>query len=87
MANMVIFCRKTRGAFGFREPTEADFLGSQAREEHLMPRFEVPASRFSRGSMIDGSNIGSLQASQRRNARNHWHFMRDSIPAKVWENY
>ncbi|KAL8730579.1 MAG: hypothetical protein Q9181_004618, partial [Wetmoreana brouardii] len=39
-ANMVMFCRKAAGSFVFRQPTKADFLGSQAREYHLLPQHE-----------------------------------------------
>ena len=89
MANMVIFCRKTKEPFDFRQPVEADFLGSSARKEFLFPRFEVFASDFMNraGEILTESSIKRLRASQRHNARTHWHFMRQVIPAKVWETW
>ncbi|KAL9045597.1 MAG: hypothetical protein Q9214_001388 [Letrouitia sp. 1 TL-2023] len=33
---------KRKGGFTFRPPTDADFLGSEARRRHLVPRHEVP---------------------------------------------
>ena len=89
MTNMVIFCRKTAEGFTFREPSEADMLGSHARKQYLMPQFEVPGQHFDgRGGMvIDRDTIQKLKESQRENALRHWHYMRDVIPAKVWETY
>ena len=88
MANMVIFCRKTAEPFTFRQPSDADFLGSHARREFLLPRFEVSIDQFAnRGEVIKSQAISGLQKSQRENARTHWYFMRDLIPAKVWESW
>ena len=44
--NLVIFCRKGPELFTFREPTEADTLGSLARKHYLLPRHEVPLGFF-----------------------------------------
>ena len=44
--NLVIFCRKTTEAFTFREPTDADTLGSLARKHYLLPKHEVPIETF-----------------------------------------
>lgn len=89
MANMVIFCRKAKEEFTFREPTEADFLGSHARQEYLMPQHEVPKKQFmgKGGKVIGTDTIKALRVSQRENAIRHWYTMRGVIPAKVWENY
>ena len=86
---MVIFCRKQKGSFTFREPIEADFLGSQARQEFLLPRFEITAREFAaRGAqIITKESIVHLKRSQKSNARTHWYFMRDVIPARVWETF
>ena len=89
MTNMVIFCRKTREDFMFREPSEADMLGSYARKQYLMPHFEVPEQQFDGrgGKVIHRDTIKELKESQWENALRHWHYMRDVIPAKVWETY
>ncbi|KAI9779465.1 MAG: hypothetical protein M1835_004694 [Candelina submexicana] len=51
--NMVIFCLKTPNqTLTFRQPVEADYLGSYVRRESLMPRFEVDVNLF--GALLEG---------------------------------
>ena len=86
---MVIFCRKIPGQFKFREPVEADYLGSHARREYLLPRHEIPAKRFleSDARVIEKSSIGELKGAQRSSKISHWYLMRKVLPAVVWENW
>lgn len=88
--NMVMFCRKTSAHFAFREPVEADYLGSGARQHHLLPEHEIEASRFEKqgnGEIIRRGRTDRLRASQMKNALGHWHVMRTVIPDIVWENW
>ena len=89
LTNMVIFCRKTNGSFKFKDPIEADFLGSLARKEYLLPQHEVPVQRFldAPGQVINASSIKTLKAAQRQSKISHWYLMRQVMPAKVWENW
>ncbi|KAI9719569.1 MAG: hypothetical protein M1812_003340 [Candelaria pacifica] len=95
--NMVIFCLKTPNQpLTFREPTEADFLGSHVRRESLMPRFEVKDEVFyggksglekRDGGVLWKNRTGELVKWQRKSAVAHWGIMRKVIPAFVWENW
>ncbi|KAL8703353.1 MAG: hypothetical protein Q9201_003466 [Fulgogasparrea decipioides] len=89
-ANMVMFCRKAAGPFGFRHPTKADFLGSQAREYHLLPQHEVDPSLFmkvhSQDTISKGKTRG-FETSQLESALGHWGVMRSVLPDAVWENW
>jgi len=85
--NMVIFCRKSSEPFQFREPVEADYLGSQARKEHLVPRYEVDARMFKGGEVIRRGMTKKLGALQKKSAIGHWHVMRTVLPDVVWEHW
>lgn len=89
--NMVFFCTKSAKAVEFREPVESDFLGSGARQEHLLPRHEIPAESFQRdGYVLSTSNSSStkeLEKWQVRSAIGHWKLMRTVVPPAVWENW
>ena len=89
LTNMIMFCRKTAEPFVFREPVSGDFLGSQVREEHLLPRHEIVAAQFTGrpGELITQKTTAHMRASQKRSARSHWHTMRTVIPDLVWENW
>ena len=89
LTNMVIFCRKTQESFSFRDPIEADFLGSHARQEFLLPQHEVPINHFDLNStdVITEETMGYLKASQKQSALSHWYLMRRVIPSAVWENW
>ena len=39
--NMVIFCTKASEPWNFREPVDADFLGSQLRRLYLLPSMRL----------------------------------------------
>ncbi|KAL8886177.1 MAG: hypothetical protein Q9215_006079 [Flavoplaca cf. flavocitrina] len=91
--NLVLFCRLTPSAFTFRQPTEADFLNTQARKHHLLPRHEVDAAIFlGRGNgkgeqLVRRNNTYLLRESQLSGARGHWAVMRSVVPDAVWENW
>lgn len=89
--NMVFFCTMSSNAIEFREPVERDFLGSAIRQEHLLPKHEIPAEKFQGdGYVLSTSNSSSakeLEKWQVRSAIGHWKLMRNVIPPAVWENW
>lgn len=88
--NLVIFCRKSAETFTFRIPSEADFLGSSARQEYLLPRNEIEdVARMvnAKGQIIRNGHTEALAASQMSSAMGHWHVMRTVLPDLVWENW
>ncbi|KAL9101239.1 MAG: hypothetical protein Q9163_003472 [Psora crenata] len=89
LINMVMFCRKSSGPFEFRDPVDADYLGSRARKEHLFPQHEIDIAQISSSSSetITRESTRRFRASQIRNAQIHWHLMRTVISHTVWENW
>ncbi|KAL9038387.1 MAG: hypothetical protein Q9180_003171 [Flavoplaca navasiana] len=91
--NLVLFCRQTAHAFTFRQPTEADFLNTQARKHHLLPRYEVDAATFldsGKGTgeqLVRKNNTYLVRESQLNGAKGHWDVMRSVVPDAVWENW
>ena len=91
--NMVMFCRKLPGQILFRDPVEADFLGSHARKGHLLPKHEIGRSYFDRPDdlpeqhVLRRGNTKALEASQQESALGHWNLMRTVLPDFVWENW
>ncbi|KAL8761515.1 MAG: hypothetical protein Q9184_002363 [Pyrenodesmia sp. 2 TL-2023] len=109
--NLVLFCLATnphqahpharnQKPFSFRPPVAADFLGSQARAEHLLPRWEVDAESFLHdgrkkgkgkgkweGGVIRAKDVKGMEAGQMESARGHWRVMRSVLPDGVWENW
>lgn len=85
--NIVMFCRTSTGDFWFRDPMEADFLGSPARRQHLLPRNEVASVPQGKGEIIRRGHTAGLEASQVKSAIGHWYVMRAVLPAEVWENW
>ena len=90
---MVMFCRKKKESFKFRDPVEADYLGSQARRSHLLPQHEMDASYFDSREkdgelgIIKRGQTQKLEAFQREGAVGHWGLMRTVLPDVVWENW
>lgn len=90
---MVMFCRNANGTLSFRSPTEADFLGSQARRRHLLPKHEIQDSYFDRVDLSGKPRIlrrgqtEILEACQQESALGHWKIMRNVLPDFVWENW
>ncbi|CAO1596886.1 hypothetical protein XANCAGTX0491_000714 [Xanthoria calcicola] len=88
--NLVLFCRRSAGAFVFRSPRKADFLGTQARKHHLLPRYEVDAAGFlgkGDADVVRKNNTHIMEASQMRGAVGHWAVMRTVVPDAVWESW
>ena len=86
---MVMFCKKMPELFTFRDPIEADFLGSHARQEFLLPQHEVLLTEWDRNVkwIITEETMVFAEASQKQNALSHWYLMRSVIPSAVWENW
>jgi len=86
--NMVFFCRKEPGPIKFRRPVEADFLGSGARREYLLPKYEISPDSFERhGSVLKKGQTRELRRWQTKSAIGHWKLMRTVLPDGVWENW
>ena len=90
VTNMAIFCTKSEHPVVFREPIEADFLGSGARKESLPPTFEIPPQSFdAEGELLhrSGNGMRMLKKSQTQSAIEHWRVMRTVLPDLIWENW
>lgn len=91
--NLIMFCRKSGGGdFTFRSPVEADFLGSPARRQHLMPvnemnELEIDDVIKGKGRVLRRGQTDWLKGSQMRSAIGHWYVMRKVLPDIVWENW
>ncbi|KAL7946521.1 S-adenosyl-L-methionine-dependent methyltransferase [Trichoderma barbatum] len=91
-ANMVIFCRKTKGALTFRDPVQADYLNSPSRQSFLTPQNEVePRDVFANGKDEEGllyrNGTDKVKEGQYANAAGHWAVMRTGLPASFWEKW
>jgi hypothetical protein len=86
--NMVFFCTKTSKPIEFRKPVKSDFLGSGARQEHLLPQHEIPSEKFQHdGDILTTRNTKELEKRQVGSAIGHWKVMRTVVPPAVWENW
>ncbi|RMD42857.1 hypothetical protein DV735_g2273, partial [Chaetothyriales sp. CBS 134920] len=87
--NMVFFCIKPSAVpISFREPIESDFLGSSARLEFMVPKFEVMHDEFQReGDLLTEKNVNVVEKWQAQSAVGHWRVMRTVLPDVVWENW
>ena len=87
--NMVMFCRKSTGIFTFRDPVEADCLGSQARRYFLLPQHEIQVDYFEgRDGEVTTLKRGQtqvLEAYEAKSAARHWEIMRTVLPDVIWE--
>ncbi|OTB00291.1 hypothetical protein M426DRAFT_324434 [Hypoxylon sp. CI-4A] len=89
--NVIVFCTKTGDEVTFREPTEADFLGSLARKAYLFPKHEVDQSAFS--ATAEGAGILRVNETEKlakwhdQSALGHWAVMRTVLPTHIWENW
>lgn len=94
--NMVLFCRKIPGPFGFRKPIEMDFLETQSRRMSLLPNLEVDIGQFvpraengefliDHSKILSRNNIVELERWHNVGARRHWEVMRAVMPAQIWE--
>lgn len=86
--NMVFLCNKGGEPVKFRKAVEADFLGSASRKAYMVPKFEVPASKFVReGELLTRANTKVLEKLHVQSAIGHWKLMRKVVPDAVWENW
>lgn len=88
--NLVMFCRKSSEDFTFRTPVEADFLGSPARRQHLLPKNEINDVEMmvkGKGQVLRIGQTEPLKVSQTRSAMGHWNLMRKVMPDIVWETW
>jgi hypothetical protein len=87
--NMVVFCTKREKPISFRQPKEADYLGSQARKMFLMPHYEIDANVFAEqegdGPVLSRADTARLTKWQQISAIGHWNVMRTVLPPAVWE--
>lgn len=90
---MVMFCRKSNVPFAFKDPVEADYLGTHARKNHLLPKHEIDSEMFKK--MFDEGNLEllrrgrtkELEAFHKDSAVGHWSIMRDLLTNAIWENW
>ncbi|KIX10575.1 uncharacterized protein Z518_01659 [Rhinocladiella mackenziei CBS 650.93] len=86
--NMVFFCRKRVIPVKFRKPMAADFLGSGARREFLLPKHEILPETFEKnGDVLKSGNTKQLEQWQAKSALGHWNVMRTVLPDAIWENW
>jgi hypothetical protein len=89
---MVIFCKKTESSLHFRQPVEADFLGSRSREAYLSPKIEIAPEVFAKAKggkqhILAEGQLAELQKWQSQSAVGHWKIMRTVLPAAIWEDW
>ncbi|KAB8437379.1 hypothetical protein FH972_025058 [Carpinus fangiana] len=86
-ANVVVYCARGTGAWGFREAVEGDFLGSLGRREWLVPRHEV--ALFAGVGEGDEEEGGGEEGGgdREQSAADHWRIMRGVLPDIVWETW
>ena len=91
-ANYILFCRNTPGPVSFRQPTQADFLGSISRKQHMYPRVEYAVDFPLRGTdkadeVLVEEAVESWKKEQEESASRHWGIMRVVLPGKIWSLY
>lgn len=86
--NMVFFCRKNAGPITFRKPVEADFLGSGARREYMLPQHEISPEIFNdKVDVLRSGRTKQLEKWQAQSAIGHWKVMRTVLPDVIWETW
>ncbi|KAK4937788.1 hypothetical protein LTR10_021666 [Elasticomyces elasticus] len=86
--NMVFFCRKNDRPITFRKPTEADFLGSGARREYMLPHHEIAPEIFDTSvEVLRSGKTKEIEKWQAQSAIGHWKVMRTVLPDAIWENW
>ena len=87
----MIFCTNSGEAVTFREPTQADFLGSGARKAYLLPIHEVREEAFapveSDGGILLRNDTARFRGWQQKSALGHWAVMRTVLPKEIWEDW
>lgn len=105
---MVIFCikasthglgsQKRKAEITFRQPNEMDFLGSAARRNFLLPRYEVSENALlmgrdgkkavekeGEGGVLTVNGTGRFEGWQQQSALGHWAVMRTVLPPDIWQ--
>lgn len=90
--NMVIFCTATKvDKVTFRTPVQQDYLGTRARKAFLVPKHEVPGSRFKEqvgdGGVLLRNGTERFKGWQQKSALGHWDVMRTVLPSQIWESW
>ncbi|KAI4155646.1 MAG: hypothetical protein LQ340_000865 [Diploschistes diacapsis] len=96
--NTVLFCRKAKNPFVFRDPIKSDYLGSSIRQAWLKPKYEVSLEPFvgnrnGNGWELDFSKVLTkdrvfeLKKWHAASAARHWELMRTVMPDIVWERW
>ena len=94
--NMVLFCRQTDHPLMFREPVEADYLGTSSRKTYLLPRLEMDLEQYvmrddkrmltaNKTMILHAAKTFEMDRWHNVAARRHWEVMRTVIPPQVWE--
>ncbi|POS85173.1 hypothetical protein EPUL_001658, partial [Erysiphe pulchra] len=87
--NMVIFCTNAADEIKFRKPKLDDFLGSGARQQFLLPKYEVDESVFveqeTDGGLLKKNDTARFKDWQQKNSLGHWNLMRTVLPPTIWE--
>ncbi|RKF64378.1 putative spermine spermidine synthase family protein [Erysiphe neolycopersici] len=87
--NMVLFCTNAANEIKFRKPNDADFLESGARQQFLLPKYEVDDSIFAEhetdGGLLRKNDTGRFLDWQQENSLSHWSLMRTVLPPTIWE--
>ncbi|KKY13974.1 putative spermine spermidine synthase [Diplodia seriata] len=85
--NMIVFCRPVATPITFRQPADADFLGSVVRRRTLYPakELEVKFTPDADAQLLTPETIPVLEKGHRESAVSHWRIMRTVLPDKIWE--
>lgn len=85
--NMIVFCRPSKTPLVFRQPTDADFLGSIVRRRTLYPakELEVKFKPDEGAQLLTPETVEVLEKGHRESAVSHWRIMRTVLPDKIWE--
>ncbi|GME22797.1 Spermine synthase [Neofusicoccum parvum] len=86
--NMILFCRPVKKALiNFRQPTDADFLGSIVRKRTLYPQkeLEVAFTPDEGAQLLTDETIEVLEKGHQESAVSHWGIMRTVLPDRIWE--
>ncbi len=88
---MVIFCTNSIDPVKFRQPNDADFLGSRARKMFLLPQHEVDDAVFVEkegdGGLLFKNETERFRVWQQQSALGHWAVMRTVLPSEIWEQW
>ncbi|EKG15254.1 Spermine synthase [Macrophomina phaseolina MS6] len=86
--NMILFCRPVKNTpIRFRQPVDADYLGSIVRRRTLYPAadLEVKFKPDEGAELLTEENVAVLEKGHKESAVSHWRIMRTVLPDKIWE--